>query len=180
MINLLSPALKEQIKYSRRNRAALHYLKLTIIILILLGGSFILSIYYLNTIIDSANISTAEKTKTIHSYDADLTQAQDVAKRLTSINQITSKQTHFYLIIRELGASMPKGVAMDGIALNSDLTQPVTISVTGPSYESILTFKDNLAGSSIIDSVTLSNLGTSDVNYRSSLVVKFKNLGQLK
>jgi|GEM_PF-2904248 Tfp pilus assembly protein PilN len=178
MINLLSPALKEQIQYSRRNRVALHYLRLVIITLIVLSASFASSIYFINVLAASTSAGTIDKEKTIHSYDQKLTAAQDAAKRLASIKQITAKQTHFYLILQELGAAMPSGVAMDGISLTADATLPVSISVTGPTYESILTFKDNLSKSNIIESVNLVNVGTSDTNYRSGLTMKFKNLGQ--
>jgi len=180
MINLLSPALKEQISYSRRNRAALHYLRLSVLAIIALAAVIASSIYFINTLVDSTTSGSAAKEATIKSYDQSLADAQDAAKRLNAIKQITAKQTHFYRIINELGAAMPDGVSMDGITLTADTSKAVSISVTGPTYDSVLAFKDNLAKSNIIDSVDLVDVGTADVNFRSGLVIKFKNLGQLK
>lgn len=180
MISLLSPEIKEQLSYSKRNRAALHYLKLLIIIMVVLAASFASSIYYIDAIVDKSEAGVADKESQINSYAPALAKAKAVEGQLTAIQAITAKQTHFYRIIQGLGAAMPNGVAMDGITLVANNSQPVIISATGPSYDSILSFKDNLAKSNIIGSVALTSIGTADTSYRSELSIRFKNLEDLR
>jgi hypothetical protein len=179
MINLLSPAVKEQIMFSRRNRTAIHYLRLTIIVIITLVAVFISSLYVLDHLVNVTTASVNEKQQTINGLSGDLSQAQDASRRLLAIKQVLDTRTKFSVLLDKLAKVLPAGVSIDGISLTGDTTKPVRVSVTGNTYNSILAFRDALANSDFVSGADLESINDSGGLFKASAVIGFK-LGQLK
>jgi Tfp pilus assembly protein PilN len=179
MINLLSPAVKEQFMFSRRNRTAIHYLRLTVVVLVTLVVVFISSLYVLDHLVAATTASMDAKEQTINGLSGSLTQAQDASRRLLAIKQVLDSRTKFSVLLDKLAKVLPAGVSLDGISLTGDSSKPVRLSVTGNTYNSILAFRDALAGSDFVTGVDLETINESGGFYKASAVIGFK-LGQLK
>jgi Tfp pilus assembly protein PilN len=174
MINLLPPTLKEQLRYAKLNRLMLRYLRLLVLIVIVLAGVFGASIYFLNAQADrSAKVVETEKAE-IASYAPTVTKARDAAERLNAIKYIQGTQTKFSLLLDDLAKVLPTGVSIDSITLTGDDTKPVRVSVTGNTYDSLLSFRNALAGSSRISGVDLESITQGDKSFSSSVVIGFK------
>ena len=157
----------------------MHYLRLTLILVVTLAGVFVSSLYVIDHLTAATEQSTTAKQDTIKSYASDLALAQDAAKRLLAIKQVQSSQTRFSVLLDELAKVTPKGTSIDSITLTGDDNKPVRISVTSGSYDAVLNFRDDLAKSSLVSGVDLENIGNADTIFHASMVIGFK-IGQLK
>jgi Tfp pilus assembly protein PilN len=158
MINLLPSSIKEQKRYAGYNRLVLRYLRLLAVVAVLLGGVFGASIYFLDQQAKVISADVAEKQRQIDAYAADVKQAKDVADRLTAIKSVQASQTKFSKLLTDLANTVPGGV-----------------SITGSTYESMLSFREALAGSARISGVDLENVNqTGAGSYQSSVVMGFK------
>ncbi len=179
MINLLSPAAKDQTRYAKLNRLALRYLRLLVVILVVLAGIFGTSIFFLNQQAATLAQDVTSKQQAIAAYAPEVKQAKDAADRLSAIKFIQSAQTRFSLLLDDLAKVLPKGVSIDSITLTGDDKKPVKVTVTGNSYESVLGFREAVAGSARISGVDLENVNQSGNTFTSSVVIGFKP-GQAK
>jgi Tfp pilus assembly protein PilN len=175
MINLLPSSIKEQKRYAGYNRLVLRYLRLLAVVAVLLGGVFGASIYFLDQQAKVISADVAEKQRQIDAYAADVKQAKDVADRLTAIKSVQASQTKFSKLLTDLANTVPGGVSIDSITLTGDDKKPVRIAITGSTYESMLSFREALAGSARISGVDLENVNqTGAGSYQSSVVMGFK------
>jgi Tfp pilus assembly protein PilN len=175
VINLLPPPLKEQLRYARYNQLALRYLRLLIALVVVLAGIFGASIYFLHQQSVLITKDVASKQADINQYASTVKQAKDVADRLTAIKTIQASQTKFSLLLDDLAKVLPKGVSIDSITLTGDDKKPVRVSVTGSSYDSMLAFREALAGSPRISGVDLENVNQAGQGqFQSSVVIGFK------
>ena len=179
MINLLSPATKEQIKYAKFNGAIVRYVRAYVLILVLLATIFGVSWFLIKQQSNLIAADVAQKQKDITKLNSDLAQARLVADRVSSIKTIGASQTHFSALLNDLAGIMPQGVSLDGIALTGDDRKPVRFSVTGNSYESILAFRQAFANTARVDGVDIETLSQTSGVFRANVVIGFKP-GQAK
>lgn len=175
MINLLPPALKEQMRYARLNRLVLRYLRGLVGMLVVLTAVFTACLYLLNQQTAMLDSDLASKRESIKQYEPDLKLAQEAAARLAAIKTIQTSQTRFSLLLDDLAKVLPKGVAIGSINLTGDDKKPVRVSVTANTYNGILAFRESLAGSPRISGVDLENVAQSSPGvYAASVVIAFK------
>lgn len=175
MINMLPPALKEQMRYARLNRLALQYVRGLAAMLVVLAAVFAVSLYFLNEQSAMLTNDVASKRESIKQYEPDVKLAQEAASRLAAIKTIQASQTRFSLLLDDLAKVLPRGVAIGSINLTGDDKKPVRVSVSGNSYNAILAFRESLAGSPRISGVDLENVTQSSPGvYAASVVIAFK------
>jgi Tfp pilus assembly protein PilN len=179
MINLLPTDLKEQIYFAKLNRKAVGYLKLSILVVIVLGVLFGGSLVFL----DSQSIKIAkEVAKTeieIAATQPFRTEAIGVSARINSIKEIQATQTRFSILLDDIAQILPAGVSIDSISLTGNDKTPVKLSVTGGTYESVLELRDALVTSARISGADIENISKSGTTYTGSVVIGFKP-GQAK
>ena len=174
MINLMPPAIKEQMRYSRYNRQALHYLQLLMLVLVILGGIFVTAILYLDQQVNLVTTDLTTKQQAIAAFAPDQKVATDAAGRLAAIKYIESTQTRFSQLLYDLAAVLPKGVSISGIALTGDSTKPVVVAVNGTSYNDILDFRNAIVTSPRISGADLQSITSSNGAYTANVVLGFK------
>jgi Tfp pilus assembly protein PilN len=174
MINLLPPSIKEQLTYARWNHAALSYVRLTVLILVVLAGVFGTSIYFLQQQTNALAADVKTKKAEIANFAPKVADATAAAERLAAIKTIQDSQTRFSLLLDDLAKVLPQGVSIDSITLTGDDKNPVRITITGNSYNSILAFRDAFAQSPRLSGVDLDNINQADNKFSAGVVIGFK------
>lgn len=179
MINLLPPALKDQVRYAKLNRLMLRYLRSLILIMLIIAGIFIGTIFYLNLQATAAQQDVTEKQTEIAATAKFQASARDISDRLAAIKFVQASQTRFSTLLDDLAKVLPKGVSIDSITLTGSDKQPVRITVAASSYDQILSFREAFALSPRISGVDLENISQSGTTFQAAVVIGFKP-GQAK
>ncbi len=176
MINLMPPDIKEQMRYAKLNRVAIHYVWGLVIVLIVLGGVFGGAFYLLNQQTQAANANAAGDHQQIAKLDETvLPEAKAASERLNAIKYVQGTQTRFSAVIADIAKVVPAGVSIDSMTLTGDDKTPVTIAVTADSYNDALAFRDALTTSPRIANADLETItSTSGSGYTANVVVAFK------
>jgi Tfp pilus assembly protein PilN len=179
MINLLPPQIKEQITYSKRNAIIVHYLWLAAFTMIVLGGVFGGSYWYLQGRIASAEQAVAQKETSIAGFKGLESKVKTLNSRLSTIKAIQSQQAKFSQVLTDVAKAMPAGASLNNINLSGDASKPVTIDATADSYATAVALRDTLAASPRIAAADLQTVNATGSNYHVSIVLSFKP-GQAK
>ncbi|MEO7617884.1 MAG: hypothetical protein ABIS59_03505 [Candidatus Saccharibacteria bacterium] len=179
MINLLPPDIKTQMKYSRYNRMALGYVKLAILVIVVLSGIFVGTIFYVNRETTQIAASVQERQAELDTKLAFQKEAQDVSDRLQAIKTLDASQTRFSVLLDDLAKYLPQGVSLEGITLTGDDKKPLSIAISGTSYDSILAFRNAVLLSSRIAGADLVSITNSGAGFQGNVVIAFKP-GQAK
>lgn len=179
MINLMPPAMKEQIRYGKLNRIVLGYLRLLVVVLVVLAGLFGGAYYLINQQYNAIASDVTAKTQQLNQEKRTvLPEAQDASQRLSAIAYVQQTQTNFSQLIADLANLMPVGVQLQSITLNGNAKAPVSMAVSAPSYDSVLALRNSLATSprlAGVDIVSISSVKASDgtVKWNGTLVLAF-------
>ncbi len=175
MINLLPPAIKTQIAYSRYNRSLLRYLWLILLLAVILAGSLLAASYFLHQDIERVNVDLQAKHQQITTYKSLQTKATATAGRLASITTIQKNQAKFSVLLADLAQFMPQGTVISNIVLTGDDKQPVRLTVSAVDYKTALSFRDSIARSPRISGADIENIKRQqDSNYAVVVVFAFK------
>jgi Tfp pilus assembly protein PilN len=180
VINLLPPSLKEQIKYAKFNRVVVRYVRLTIVVVVVLGAILAGAFYYLNLESVAAQNDVSAKQQTIAQYKGSiLPKASDAASRLNAIAYAQETQTHFSKLISDLATVIPQGVSLNTIALTGDPATPVTITVDAQTYDEVLSLRNALLTSPRISACDISTISATNppqysYSFQGTLVLAFK------
>jgi Tfp pilus assembly protein PilN len=182
MINLLPPDLKEQIRYAKLNRLVLRYLRVTVVVVVVLGGMFAGAYYLISNQSKAISADVSTKETSINSQKKVLIpKAQDASERLNAIKYIQDTQTRFSLLISDLVKVLPQGVRLESVNLTGDDKAPVALSVTADTYDEVLALRNSLVTSPRIanaDLVTIQGDPTK-TSWTGTLVLSF-NPGKAK
>lgn len=179
MINLLPSARKDEIRFAKLNRIVLRYLRLVLLLIVIIGGILVGTIYYLGVLNAQAAANIAAKKLVITAGAPFMKQAKDVSDRLLAIKTIQTSQTRFSSLLDDLAKMLPQGVAIDTITLTGDDTKPVRVAVSGNTYNSMLAFRDAVAKSSRISGVDLESISQDAAGFHAGVVIGF-NKGQAR
>ncbi len=182
MINLLPPSIKEQIRYAKLNRLGLRYLRMGVAVIVALAGIFSWALLDISRRTTDKAAEVTDDQKTIASISSlFLPKAMDASARLNAIEYVQTSKTKYSALIADLTKVLPKGVKLDQMTLTGDDEKPVTIAVTGPSYDSILALRNGLTTSPRVSGVDINSITRdgSTPDWKGSLVVGF-NPGQAK
>src|SRR5690606_38240987 len=136
MINLLPPEYKKTLFYSKRNRTMSRWVIALFIALIFTLVIIAVGWIYLDQ-------SVKREAKSIEETEAILKQ-QDIEKTTARVNEISnntklvldvlSKEILFSKLIRQLGASLPPGTALESITLE-ELEGGMTIQASARDFD---------------------------------------------
>lgn len=174
MINLLPPAIKEQITYSKRNRIVMHYFWIVGLTVMLLAVVFASTLYYLNKKLEAAKADKAAKLSEISTYKGLQDSVVNLNSRISTIKKIQSGQAKFSGLLADLAKSMPSGAALTTITLTGDDKKPVSVSALADSYKTAVGLRDTLAASSRIMAADIQSVSNTKDGYRVEILLSFK------
>lgn len=176
MINLLPPTIKEQIRYARINRLALRYLRISLAVVVVLGGVFGGAFYLLEQQAAQVAADVADKQVMIADLNKTFTpQARDASDRLAAIAYVQATQTRFSEVIADIAKVLPQGVSISSLTLTGDDTKPVKVAVTSTSYDGALAFRNALTTSPRVAGADLETItSNSNGGFETSVVIGFK------
>jgi Tfp pilus assembly protein PilN len=176
VINLLPSDLKEQIRYAKYNRLAVQYVRVSVLVVVVLGVIFAWSIYQLGQQTKTIAADVAEKQAVIAALNTSFTpKAKDAGDRLDAIKYVLATQTRFSALVADIAKVVPQGVSINSMTLTGNDKAPVQISVTASSYAGALAFRNALITSPRISGADLETITSSNgTTYETSVVVAFK------
>lgn len=158
MINLLPPAIKQELMYSRYNAVIIRYLKLVVAIFLILAGALFGGRWYLNEQISATEASIKTKQDQIASYKELETKALKLNQRITSIQAIQKSQSKFSILLADLAQNMPQGTSISSISLTGDDKKPVRLTVKAVDYKTALGFRDSISKSKRISAADIDDI----------------------
>ena len=158
MINLLPPAIKEEIAYSKRNAIMRNYVILVATIAIVLAGMLVGARYYLNGQITAKQQDLSTKQLQIDKYTAVENQASALNGRLAAIKTIQASQTKFATLLSDLAQYMPPGTALTSLTLTGNSKLPVQVTVLANDYATALSFRDSIIRSKRISAADIESI----------------------
>ncbi|HEY6736531.1 MAG TPA: PilN domain-containing protein [Candidatus Saccharimonadia bacterium] len=181
MINLMPPALKEQIRYAKLNRLVLRYVKVTVLVVVVLGGIFGWALWQVGINESNADKDLADKQAQISKLTASFVpQAKQASDRLAAIRYVQDTQTHFSKLIDDIAKVVPQGVSIDSMTLNGDDKTPLRINITAQKYADALNFRNAMTTSPRVAAADLESItGNAAGGFQAVVVVGFK-AGQAK
>lgn len=145
MINLLPPEIKETFAYARRNLILLRWVMAFFVGIVGIGG-----------VILAGQLSISQSAKTyatdVENKKDDLTQQKmaETQKRTEDISsstklalQVLSRQVLFSELLRQIGAAMPAGAALQSLSLDK-LEGGIDLQVVAVDYETATQVQINL------------------------------------
>jgi Tfp pilus assembly protein PilN len=179
VINLLPPALKEEIAYSKRNRVLRSYLILTMSLVVVLAGALMGGRWYLNQQINATQLRIADKRRTTETpqYKDLQANAKKINDRLTAIQTIQKTQSKFSVLLNDLAQNMPQGAGISSLTLTGDDKHPVRMVVSAIDYQTASSVRDSITKSKRISAADIESIqGPGDSttkNYQVTLSFAF-------
>lgn len=180
MINLLPPHVKEQVSYSQHNRTINYYIWLLVVLIAVIGASFIGVWLYLSSQVAAVDVKLSEKQEQINSYKDLETKAKDLADRLKAIDKAQSDRNKFSSLLTEIATLTPKNVYIFSINIGQDTTQPIKILAYGTDYTSAVSLRNSLATNKRFSNVDITDVNqgtdpyTNQASYKINLLVGLK------
>jgi Tfp pilus assembly protein PilN len=175
MINLLPPAIKQEVSFSKRNAVILRYTIMAAAIVIITVAALFAGQLYVAQKIKDTQAQLDQKDLEVAKYHKLETDAKAVNNRLTSIQNLQKNQAKFSQLLSDIAAATPVGVAIQSISLTGDDKRPVNISAHATSYKTAVSFRDALVKSPRISAADIVQVSSDSV----TLSIAFK-AGQSK
>jgi len=180
MINLLPPAIKVEISYSRRNAILAHYLRTLVLAVIVLATLFGGTEVYLSARVNAAEAEAEKRQAEAEAARGIENRAKALSERLSSAKAILASQSKFSALLDDMSKIMPAGTVLSGISLSGDEKRPLAISATAETYASALALRDTMSNSSRFQNVDIQSVAAVGPRlFRVELVAGFKP-GQAK
>ncbi|MFI5240165.1 MAG: PilN domain-containing protein [Candidatus Saccharimonadia bacterium] len=174
MINLIPPTVKTEIKFARMNSVVIHYLKIIILLIVVLGVGFGGTYTYLMRKTASVNDQLSQKQSTIDTYNSTTTAAKSLNARIAAIKTIENSQPKFSTLLADIAKFTLQGTAITSITLTGDDTKPVQISAVANSYNDAVSLRDALASSPRISGADIISVSSQNNTYTVSILIGFK------
>jgi len=174
MINLLPPDIQTQIRYAKYNRLMVGYVKLSVGVIIVIAAIFAGTIYYVDSETNHVAQGVRDRQDELAKNLIFQKQAQEASDRLLAIKSLEASQTRFSVLLSDLSQYLPQGVALEGITLTGDDKKPLSVSISGASYDSILAFRNAVLLSSRIAGADLVSITNDASGFHGSVVLAFK------
>jgi hypothetical protein len=162
MINLLPPAIKQEMRYSRYNAVIIRYVRLAVFVTLVLAGALLGGRYYLDQQVKQTNARIAEKQQQVEQYTKLEASAKKLSERVGSIQKLQKSQSRFSVLLSDLAQYMPQGAAISSITLTGDDKHPVRMTVKSMDYKTALGVRDGIIKSKRISAADIENIQGPD------------------
>jgi len=124
MINLLPPAVKENILYGRRNRLLFRWIVAMLVVLIGVSAMIVLGQIYINKNIKSLQSVEKITKERMARQNVEVTQKelQTLSNNFTVVTRLLSRQILISKILTKIGNIMPNDAYLNDINLSADST----------------------------------------------------------
>jgi len=179
MINLLSPQIKDERTYGRRNRALLGYAVILVITATATAAIMVASLRFLSTDESKLQSEIDDFTTEITVLESAVKPIESVAQRLDTAKKIDDLSVQFSSLIPEIGAVLPNGVVLNALSLSGGATAPLQLDVDLQSADLAPVLIRNLVESDLFEAADISSLspiGTSansSYSFNASLTASF-------
>lgn len=149
MINLLPPTSKQQLKAARANIVLINYLLLMgFAVVFLAAACFVSYLFLVDTKTTAENlIKNNQSIKSTNTSSINNSTLMNI--EFTNAKSIIDQQVTYSDIILSIGTSLPEGVVIDSLSLNSNsFGSPITIKAHARSYDDTAVLKTNFQSSS--------------------------------
>lgn len=174
MINLLPPQVKQDLQFAHWNALTVHYLKIVIGLMVVLGAAFGGTYFYLSNRIASADTALQAKQDQVAHYKPLLAQAKALNSRVAAIKAIQDSQPKFSLLLDDIAKFTLKGTSLTNIALTGDDTKPVQISATADTYTTAVSLRDALASSPRVSGADIVSISSNNGAFTATIIIGFK------
>ncbi len=157
MINLLPPAIKTQLKYSKLNRHLINYVWLLLITLGLIIAMFAGSYLLIHREIGLTKEKLAEQKQSVSSYGNIEKEAKALADRLKAISDVQKNQNHFSELLNEIATLTPADVAILNLQIDTD-KNTASLTAESSNYASAAGLRNLLAKSSRFSSIDIDEI----------------------
>lgn len=163
MINLVSPAKKQQLKAARTNTILANYYVMFVLGVVLLAVVFGIAFYYTFSEIDAAKQQKSQN-------DLDSQQYADVKKRAAEFEAdlavdktILASDIRFSQLITDFAAIIPSGVVLNDLtfsAADQGQNKPLNINASSKTYDDAVRLKNSLEESELFQDVKIVSVTT--------------------
>ena len=154
MINLLPPQLKKQFVAGRVNTLLVRYLWMTVGFFGLLAIISGLTYVMLETTKKNAQQQIDDNNARVVDYNDIQARTQALQSNLSAAKAILEKQTHYSEALLKIAKSLPDGIVLGKISLDSSTYgTPVTIHFLAKDEETAIALKKQLQESTIFSDV---------------------------
>jgi Tfp pilus assembly protein PilN len=175
MIDLMPPAIKEQLAFSKWNVKLIQYAWMIGIAVVLVVGTFWYGNQYLDNQLTQVQKQLTTENQQIAKQHLVEAQAKALLGRVQAVKAIQAGQTKFSALLSNIASVMPTGVALNAITLTGDASKPVQLTASANSYNAAAEFPSDLATSSLISGADLQSIqSNTNGTYSVTVVVGFK------
>ncbi len=179
MINLLPNENRKQLKYSFYNVIILKLIFLTIICSIIISGMFIFASVSLKAEELALKSELIYNENKFSNLDHIKKESDQIIKDSKSAKQIFNEQKHYSNFLIELAKYLPKDISINRLAISPDLTKsPATIRVKTKDYNTIISTKQKLEESPLIEAVSINSVVDDKKNDKTTVLsIQFNKKG---
>jgi Tfp pilus assembly protein PilN len=173
MINLLSPNIKEERVYGRRNRTLLGYSFVLLLTAAAIAMIMIISLQFVGSDESKLRKEIDNTAVEISALETSIKSIESVASRLDTAKQVSDLSVKFSDLIPKIGAVLPEGVILNALSLTGGIADPLQLDVdiTSAGLAPILVrnlVESDLFEAADISSITPKGLGEETVDGESS------------
>lgn len=191
MINLLSPEIKEERNYGRRNRSLLGYSLILLLTAFVTAAIMAGGLQFVGADEDKLKREISDSAVEIAALEASIQSIESVAKRLETAKDVSDLSISFSELIPEIGAVLPEGVVLNALSLTGGITDPLQLDVDLTSSSLAPVLVRNLVESELFEAADIASLSPkgggddSDENvgqytFTASLTASFTGSAELK
>ncbi|HSX27288.1 MAG TPA: hypothetical protein VLG25_00730 [Patescibacteria group bacterium] len=146
MINLMPVELKHQTRFARRNTLLLRWMVSMLIGTMGIVGVFFGGQIYIQQSIHAYENQVSQTKKSLADQKLEETQkhVQDISNSVKLVNQVLSREVLFSKLIKQVGAVMPPGSALQSLSLNK-IEGGIDLQAVASDYQTASQIIINLA-----------------------------------
>lgn len=146
MINLLPPDLKDTLLYARRNRMMVKWVSAFFIGIVGIGAVILVGSIYINQSTKDYKIGVERQKAQLAAQKLDETKkrTEDISTSTKLAFQVLSRQVLFSELLRQVGAVMPSGAALQSLSI-SKLEGALDLQIIAADYQTGTQAQVNLA-----------------------------------
>ncbi len=120
MINLLPPAMREDIIYARRNTKLVRYCVALLIVIVGIFGIVFVGQLYINQASKSyaAQVTQTEEQLKLQKLEETQKRVEGISGSVKLAVQVLSRQVLFSSLIKQIGSAIPQGAVLTGLSIN--------------------------------------------------------------
>lgn len=181
MINLMPPAVKEDIRYARLNVLLVQYCILAALVSLGLVATMFFGLTLLNNDEQLIKDAISQREKTLENLKADEDRARELSGQITTISGLLNKELDYSEVITQIGGLIPQGATLQALNLQQTIKQePLSLTVSVDNQEKAAVVQQNFENSPLFAGADIQSItpatrseGGAILSYTVALVVSY-------